>query len=174
MNAIFGSGANGGHLHDGVDNDGHCGKVDIMNHTSGNLDISSRVEGYSEGQFSLAMTGVQGTPMSATALWRKTRDVVHLTLPHIYGISTSTTFSIPNALPDAIRCWDATGRHFCPAVLIYGTNGSDELVPGAITIYDKQLDFYIIANGQYSYTITNGNFKGIIQQTIKFRTVYTP
>jgi microcystin-dependent protein len=29
LNSIFGTGANGGHAHDGVDADGHCGKIDL-------------------------------------------------------------------------------------------------------------------------------------------------
>jgi microcystin-dependent protein len=33
LNTIYGTGANGGHRHDGADDDGHCGKINLTNGT---------------------------------------------------------------------------------------------------------------------------------------------
>lgn len=44
MNSIFGTGAAGGHKHDGVDDDGHADKIDLSTETKGILPLS-KVEG---------------------------------------------------------------------------------------------------------------------------------
>jgi hypothetical protein len=85
-NSIYGTGASGGHVHDGVDNDGHCGKIDFFNHVANDVPATN---------FGVKITNSElAVEQTANIVYEKHQRLVIINIPTITGISNATSLTI--------------------------------------------------------------------------------
>jgi len=165
-NSIFGTGGSGGHVHDGVDNDGHCGKVDFFSHIANN--VSS---GY--GVFGVKITTSYVTvEQVANIVYEKHQRLIIITVPQLVGISNSNALKIVPQSGDFPAQILPSGSSQVANVVLYD---GGHIIPGKIymTAYEWVFACLPAASEGVNLIFGNNNFgtsgeKGILQQTIMY------
>jgi len=106
FNSVYGQGGEGGHVHDGVDSDGHAGKISLENHTTGKIDLDAQVKGkldlesHSTGKIDLT-TQVKGVLPEANGGGQQFTYVRALTSPGAgVSVNTKLLYKTPAPTPD--------------------------------------------------------------------------
>ncbi len=157
VNAIFGQGAAGGHLHDGTDDDGHAPRIHLYNHAD--LTIQSLLATITTAYVTVQQIG--------TINWAMAGRLVFLFIPQIYGLSNSgslrAALSGSPALPTPYQTTQYASCHLYDGGLT---------VPGQVRIGATQLDFYCLPAAVVGLKSTWGDCfettgnKGVLDQTI--------
>jgi len=85
LNSIFGTGADGGHVHDGVNSDGHCGKINFFTHITNNQSSSIAVK----------ITASELTTQQLGYIsYERHNGFVIMYLPQLIGTSNANTLTI--------------------------------------------------------------------------------
>jgi hypothetical protein len=171
LNTIYGQGVNGGHVHDGVNENGHAKMIDPFAH----------IDGAYEGSFpvvfsSFSVSGVP-TPQTVTFKYRRqmkpdrTDSIITLMIPEITGISVGTSFAAnANQLPAAL----IPLAGFTQIPVIVRVAGENRV--GAIEISNRLISFYVqwIDTGTTPHSLrlgsafTDGVQKGIKSTVIQY------